>query len=125
MSVRWFDGRQITEGQRQIQETRRGGQGPEEGRRDRKGELELELERASQEGQVASRARAGREAGERPFGACKLAGAPMKESGAHGTRYVTFPATTAALGGFLFGFDSAVINGAVGGLQWPRSRSHG
>jgi SP family sugar:H+ symporter-like MFS transporter len=32
-------------------------------------------------------------------------------------RYVTFLAGTAALGGFLFGFDSAVINGAVGGLQ--------
>ncbi len=31
--------------------------------------------------------------------------------------YVTFLAGTAALGGFLFGFDSAVINGAVGGLQ--------
>ncbi len=31
--------------------------------------------------------------------------------------YVTFIAGTAALGGFLFGFDSAVINGAVGGLQ--------
>src|SRR5271163_2399836 len=31
--------------------------------------------------------------------------------------YVTFVAGTAALGGFLFGFDSAVINGAVGGLQ--------
>jgi SP family sugar:H+ symporter-like MFS transporter len=28
-------------------------------------------------------------------------------------RYVTFLAGTAALGGFLFGFDSAVINGAV------------
>jgi SP family sugar:H+ symporter-like MFS transporter len=31
--------------------------------------------------------------------------------------YVTFLAGTAALGGFLFGFDSAVINGAVVGLQ--------
>jgi MFS transporter, SP family, sugar:H+ symporter len=31
--------------------------------------------------------------------------------------YVTFLAGTAALGGFLFGFDSAVINGAVGGIQ--------
>src|SRR3984957_12571111 len=31
--------------------------------------------------------------------------------------YVTFLAGTAALGGFLFGFDSAVINGAVSGLQ--------
>jgi SP family sugar:H+ symporter-like MFS transporter len=31
--------------------------------------------------------------------------------------YATFLAGTAALGGFLFGFDSAVINGAVGGLQ--------
>jgi SP family sugar:H+ symporter-like MFS transporter len=31
--------------------------------------------------------------------------------------YVTFLAGTAALGGFLFGFDSAVINGTVGGLQ--------
>ncbi len=33
------------------------------------------------------------------------------------TGYVTFLAGAAALGGFLFGFDSAVINGAVGGLQ--------
>jgi SP family sugar:H+ symporter-like MFS transporter len=33
------------------------------------------------------------------------------------TGYVTFLAGTAALGGFLFGFDSAVINGAVGGIQ--------
>ena len=31
--------------------------------------------------------------------------------------YVTRLAGTAALGGFLFGFDSAVINGAIGGLQ--------
>jgi SP family sugar:H+ symporter-like MFS transporter len=33
------------------------------------------------------------------------------------TGYATFLAGTAALGGFLFGFDSAVINGAVGGIQ--------
>ena len=31
--------------------------------------------------------------------------------------YATFLASTAALGGFLFGFDSAVINGAVSGIQ--------
>jgi SP family sugar:H+ symporter-like MFS transporter len=31
--------------------------------------------------------------------------------------YVTVLAATAALGGFLFGFDSAVINGAVSGIQ--------
>jgi SP family sugar:H+ symporter-like MFS transporter len=31
--------------------------------------------------------------------------------------YATFLAGTAALGGFLFGFDSAVINGAVVGIQ--------
>jgi SP family sugar:H+ symporter-like MFS transporter len=31
--------------------------------------------------------------------------------------YSTFLASTAALGGFLFGFDSAVINGAVSGIQ--------
>jgi SP family sugar:H+ symporter-like MFS transporter len=31
--------------------------------------------------------------------------------------YVTFLAGAAALGGFLFGFDSAVINGAVTGIQ--------
>jgi SP family sugar:H+ symporter-like MFS transporter len=31
--------------------------------------------------------------------------------------YVTLIAGAAALGGFLFGFDSAVINGAVGGIQ--------
>jgi SP family sugar:H+ symporter-like MFS transporter len=34
----------------------------------------------------------------------------------HNTR-VAFFATTAALGGFLFGFDSAVVNGAVFGIQ--------
>jgi sugar porter (SP) family MFS transporter len=33
------------------------------------------------------------------------------------TGYVAFLASTAALGGFLFGFDSAVINGAVAGIQ--------
>jgi len=33
------------------------------------------------------------------------------------TAYVAFLAATAALGGFLFGFDSAVINGAISGLQ--------
>ena len=33
------------------------------------------------------------------------------------TGYAIFLAGTAALGGFLFGFDSAVINGAVGGIQ--------
>ena len=32
-------------------------------------------------------------------------------------KYVTLLAATAALGGFLFGFDSAVINGAVSGIQ--------
>jgi hypothetical protein len=31
--------------------------------------------------------------------------------------YVTRLAATASLGGFLFGFDSAVINGAVSGIQ--------
>jgi len=31
--------------------------------------------------------------------------------------YATFVASSAALGGFLFGFDSAVINGAVRGIQ--------
>lgn len=31
--------------------------------------------------------------------------------------YVTYLAAAAALGGFLFGFDSAVINGAIGGVQ--------
>ena len=31
--------------------------------------------------------------------------------------YATFVASSAALGGFLFGFDSAVINGAVPGIQ--------
>ena len=31
--------------------------------------------------------------------------------------YATFVACSAALGGFLFGFDSAVINGAVPGIQ--------
>jgi sugar porter (SP) family MFS transporter len=31
--------------------------------------------------------------------------------------YASFLAGTAAIGGFLFGFDSAVINGAVGGIQ--------
>ncbi len=31
--------------------------------------------------------------------------------------YVVYLAATAALGGFLFGFDSAVINGAVGGVR--------
>jgi SP family sugar:H+ symporter-like MFS transporter len=33
------------------------------------------------------------------------------------TAYATFVAASAALGGFLFGFDSAVINGAVPGVQ--------
>jgi SP family sugar:H+ symporter-like MFS transporter len=33
------------------------------------------------------------------------------------TAYATFVASSAALGGFLFGFDSAVINGAVPGIQ--------
>ncbi len=33
------------------------------------------------------------------------------------TQYVVRIASTAALGGFLFGFDSAVINGAVSGIQ--------
>ena len=33
------------------------------------------------------------------------------------TAYATFVAASAALGGFLFGFDSAVINGAVPGIQ--------
>jgi len=33
------------------------------------------------------------------------------------TSFITLIAVTAALGGFLFGFDTAVINGAVGALQ--------
>jgi SP family sugar:H+ symporter-like MFS transporter len=33
------------------------------------------------------------------------------------TSYLILIAGTAALGGFLFGFDTAVINGAVGALQ--------
>jgi SP family sugar:H+ symporter-like MFS transporter len=47
------------------------------------------------------------------------AGAPAVEGAEPAVRvlYVTFLAATAALGGFLFGFDSAVINGAVSGIQ--------
>ena len=41
-----------------------------------------------------------------------LVGAPVIKVG-----YVTFIAASAALGGFLFGYDSAVINGAVPGIE--------
>src|SRR5277367_1290554 len=42
---------------------------------------------------------------------------PLNVEGPVRLLYVTFVAGAAALGGFLFGFDSAVINGAVSGIQ--------
>src|SRR4028118_20736 len=39
--------------------------------------------------------------------------------------YVTLIACSAALGGFLFGFDTAVINGAVAALQKAFNASSG
>jgi SP family sugar:H+ symporter-like MFS transporter len=46
-----------------------------------------------------------------------LAGAGGKAAVSTPSTRVSFFATTAALGGFLFGFDSAVVNGAVFGIQ--------
>src|SRR4051812_4983631 len=42
---------------------------------------------------------------------------PPRIAGSVSTARVAFFAATAALGGFLFGFDSAVVNGAVFGIQ--------
>ncbi len=51
----------------------------------------------------------------------ETAAVPKPTSSSTGTpahlRRVTFLAGAAALGGFLFGYDSAVINGAVTGIQ--------
>ena len=44
------------------------------------------------------------------------AGFTESEAGAHSSRYVVSLCCVAALGGFLFGFDSGVINGAVQAL---------
>ena len=35
----------------------------------------------------------------------------------HRTRHIVLVTSVAALGGFLFGFDTAVVNGAVGAIQ--------
>lgn len=41
----------------------------------------------------------------------------MEESSEYNLQYVILISTVAALGGFLFGYDSAVINGAIGAIQ--------
>ena len=42
---------------------------------------------------------------------------PLDEGGEHTGKGVVRIATVAALGGFLFGYDSAVINGAVSAVE--------
>ena len=64
------------------------------------------------------------------------AAVPVQPASRINTGFVVLIAASAAIGGFLFGFDSAVINGAVPGIQaelqlpgagpaspWPRSCS--